>query len=111
MNATSSEFVTDNVTKSSFETNNFEGFEPYEFLKVNPWIAIPCLIILTVASLGGTFGNVLTLLAVAFSREIQNVEKTFIVNLALSDLYVTAIADPMSILGKSYIFLNSFQSN
>ena len=95
MNGTTTEFAIDNITRSSFD-----GFEPYEFLKVNPWIAIPCLIVLIVASLGGTFGNVLTLLAVALSKEIRNVEKTFIFNLALSDLYVTAIADPMSIVGK-----------
>ena len=106
MNGTSNELGGDNVTGSQFDTNEYGAFGRHEFLQLNPWIAIPSIIVLAVASLGGTFGNVLTLLAVAFSGKIRHVEKTFIVNLALSDLYVTAIADPMSIVGKLSIELN-----
>lgn len=59
----------------------------------------PCLIVLTLASLTGTCGN-LVLLAILWSKKnIQNVETMFIANLALSDLYVTTVADPMSFIG------------
>lgn len=75
-------------------------FERHEFLNNSPGIAIPVLIVLTAACVVGTFGNVLILMSVATTKELQNVESIFIVNLACSDLYVTMVADPMSILGK-----------
>lgn len=76
------------------------SFGRHGFLRANPWTAIPSVAVLSVASLGGTFGNVLTLLSVALCKDVRNVESVFIVNLAISDLYVTAVADPMSIVGK-----------
>lgn len=75
-------------------------FNRHEFLNGSPGIAIPVLIVLTAASIIGTFGNVLILMSVATTKELQNVESIFIVNLACSDLYVTIVADPMSIVGK-----------
>ena len=81
-------------------TYGHETFGKYEFLQLKPWIAIPSIVVLAIVTLGGTFGNILTILAVAFNRKIRHVEKAFVVNLAFSDLYVTAVADPMSILGK-----------
>ena len=101
MNGTWYEFECANVTCLNLAIDKHEEFGRYEFLQHKPWIAIPSIIILAIVSSGGTFGNILTILAVAFSRKIRHVEKAFVVNLALSDLYVTAIADPMSILGKS----------
>lgn len=83
---------------SSIDTEG--SFGRHGFLRANPWTAIPSIAVLSLASLGGTFGNVLTLLSVALCKEVRNVESVFIVNLAISDLYVTAIADPMSIVGK-----------
>lgn len=64
----------------------------------------PCLVVLAVASIAGTFGNLMILLIIHKRKTIQNVECTFIVNLALTDLYVTSLADPMSFIGMSIIF-------
>ena len=75
-------------------------FAKYEFLRLKPWIAFPVIIVITIASAGGIFGNVLVLAAIARCKNLQRAESAFIFNLALSDLYVTAIADPMSIIGK-----------
>lgn len=100
MNGNLSVFVTENISESEVNRNLDGYFGRHEFLKLNPRTAIPTIILTTIASLVGTFGNVMTLLAVKLYKKINNIEKIFIVNLALSDLYVTTIADPMSIVGK-----------
>ena len=87
-------------TPMDFQPEANDVFRRHEFLRQNPWTSIPIIIVLSLASLGGTFGNVLTLITVALCKEVRNVESIFIVNLALSDLCVTAVANPMSILGE-----------
>lgn len=83
------------MTTVAQAVQHFEG----EFSKP-PAYWIPCLIILVIASVAGTFGNV-TILYLIFTRQkLRNVETIFIVNLAISDLYVTTIADPMSLIGR-----------
>ncbi|XP_046568485.1 melatonin receptor type 1B-B-like [Haliotis rubra] len=82
----------DNITRLTFGR--------HEFLTIQPEIAIPILFILGLATVVGTLGNGLILVSVATRKSLHNVESIFIVNLACSDLYVTAIADPMSIIGK-----------
>ena len=81
----------------------YQRFEPYEFLETQPALYIILVTILVFASVVGTCGNVLILIAIATQRDLQNVESVFIVNLACCDLYVTAIADPLSIVGKSAV--------
>lgn len=76
-------------------------FGRHQFVRERPEVAIPCLIILCVAAIIGTFGNLLILSAILKYRDLRSVETIFIVNLALSDLFVTTIGDPMSMLGKS----------
>lgn len=100
MNQTQPQFIAENTTNSKLIMNVAGSFGRHEFLTNNPWTAIPTILILFIASVGGTLGNVLTLLAVAMSKRLKNIETIFMVNLAISDLYVTAIADPMSIVGK-----------
>ena len=90
----------ENITSDQTESGGVISFGRYEFVRVNPGIAVPVLIFIILASLVGTFGNVLTLLTIVLCRKLRNVESIFIINLALSDLYVTAIADPMSIVGE-----------
>ncbi|XP_052788864.1 melatonin receptor type 1B-A-like [Mya arenaria] len=73
----------------------------HAFLTSQPYVAVSCIIIQAVASLAGTFGNVLILFVIATKSELRNkMESTFIANLALSDMYVTLIAGPMSLLAK-----------
>ncbi|XP_052777344.1 melatonin receptor type 1B-B-like [Mya arenaria] len=76
-------------------------FGRHEFITTQPAVAVPCVIILSVASLLGTFGNVLILYVIATKSRLRNkMESTFIASLAISDLYVTLIADPMSLVAK-----------
>ena len=75
-------------------------FAKYEFVQTNPWLAFPVVLVLFAASLVGTSGNILIFLSVLFYKKVRTVESTFIVNLALSDMFVTLIADPFSIVGK-----------
>lgn len=75
-------------------------FEPYEFLETQPGLYIFLITVLVFASVIGTCGNILILIAIGTQRDLQNMESVFIVNLACCDLYVTAIADPLSIVGK-----------
>ncbi|WAR32005.1 LOW QUALITY PROTEIN: MTR1A-like protein [Mya arenaria] len=73
----------------------------HAFLTSQPYVAVSCIIIQAVASLAGTFGNVLILFVIATKSELRNkMESTFIANLALSDMYVTLIAGPMSLLDR-----------
>lgn len=67
---------------------------------------IPCLVILAVASIVGTFGNLTILFLVYTRRKMRKIETIFIVNLAISDLYVTTLADPMSLIGKFNLNVN-----
>lgn len=76
-------------------TNVTSSYGPYQGLS---YLA-PCLVVLTVASTVGTFGNLMILVIMHTRKRTQTVETTFIVNLALADLYVTSIADPMSFIG------------
>lgn len=73
----------------------------HEFVTTAPGLAIPCFIILFKATVIGTFGNILTLVVIATWKGQRTAESIFIVNLAISDLYVTTVADPMSIIGKA----------
>ena len=80
-------------------------FAKYEFVQTNPWLAFPVVLVLFAASLVGTSGNILILLSVLLCKNVRTVESTFIVNLALSDMFVTLVADPFSIVGKFFLCL------
>lgn len=80
-------------------------FNRHEFIQTNPWLAFPVVLVLFAASIVGTLGNVLILLAVFICKEVRTVESTFIVNLACSDLYVTVVADPFSLVGKYFVYI------
>ena len=56
--------------------------------------------IMSGALLTGTFGNIMILLVSGYERGLNKVGKQFMVNLALADLCVSAVADPMCIVGK-----------
>ena len=97
---TDSRCVNHTTIDSQLDPDNPDVFGKHEFLNSKPWTAWPTIVVLSVASFVGTSGNVLTLLAIAMNKSVRNIESMFIVNLAISDLYVTTVADPMSIIGK-----------
>ncbi|XP_060603808.1 melatonin receptor type 1A-like [Ruditapes philippinarum] len=94
INESSNDVLKSNGTNSSFYFNNDE------LTSARTDVTVPSLVILIIATLVGTFGNILILLSVFTRKNLRKVEGIFIVNLAMSDLYVTAVADPMSIIAK-----------
>lgn len=72
----------------------------HDFIKSNTVVALSTLLVLTLAALVGTCGNIIILIAVSTRNTLRKVETVFIVNLAIADLYVTSVADPMSIVGE-----------
>ena len=71
----------------------------HELVTVKPWLGVPCVTLLCFASVVGTFGNVIIIVVMSL-RKSNSVESIFMINLALSDLYVTIVADPMSVVGE-----------
>ncbi|VDI28886.1 Hypothetical predicted protein, partial [Mytilus galloprovincialis] len=91
--------MNNSLTSNSTSTDNLY-FRRFEFIQDSPVSAILSMIFLTIASVVGTFGNIIILMIVSKTKELKQVQSVFIVNLAISDMYVTLIADPMSIVEK-----------
>ena len=75
-------------------------YSRYQFVNESPMVAIPILIILVIAAILGSFGNIFILIAIFTTKNLQRLECIFMANLATSDIYVTLFADPLSIVGK-----------
>ena len=81
-----------------------------------PIVAVPYVVVLGVAAIVGTLGNliVVTSVTVKYCRSQRRRAKTtsndagraFIANLALSDLIVTAVINPLAIAGNSHSLLH-----
>lgn len=69
---------------------------------------IYCCIVAT-ALLVGTVGNIFILIVSLTTRTMNRVGRDFVINLAVADLCVAAVADPMCILGKISVHLLSVQ--
>ena len=63
-------------------------------------LALCYCLLLGVALLIGTFGNVIIIFVTSTTGAMNKVGKQFIINLAVSDLCVAGIAEPMCIVGK-----------
>ena len=63
-------------------------------------LAVIYCIIVGVALVLGTFGNLIILMITLSTNAMNKIGKYFVVNLALADLCVAGIADPMCIVGK-----------
>jgi len=72
----------------------------HEFLKTRTLLATPLIVIIAAASVVGTVGNALVLTVICSNKLGRNVTTTFIMNLAMSDMFVTLIVNPMSLVGK-----------
>ena len=75
------------------ENSNFEH-------SLDERLLIMLVVILVLACVVGTLGNIIILTVVRIYKPLKMAERVFIFNLAVSDLYVTVIADPLSIVGK-----------
>ena len=96
----SEKFILTNGIMTVWSISNESVTVEYDVIRTYLWTTYPSILILGAATIVGTAGNVLTLLAIATFRKNRNEENVFLFNLAVSDLFVTMIADPMSILGK-----------
>ena len=76
-----------------------EVFGRFQFINESPAVGSCLLVVLILASISGAVGNLLILVALFKSKKMNSLECIFIGNLALSDLYVTLVADPMSLVG------------
>jgi hypothetical protein len=68
-----------------------------------PAVATPYIVVVSLASIIGTLGNLLVVGTLSRSvrfRNRKNVGNIFIINLASSDLIVTAIINPIAVAGK-----------
>lgn len=81
------------------------SFGRFQFVREAPEIALTSVLILTMAALVGTFGNLLILVSVCHTIKRKSLEFIFMGNLAVSDTFVTLIVDPINILGK-YIYVH-----
>ena len=91
---------TTEVVMSNMTLTNGSSNATYELTGPDPWIVFPSVFILCVAAIVGTAGNVLTILSIVTFRNVRSEESVLLLNMAISDLFVTTIADPMSIMGK-----------
>ncbi|XP_060068609.1 melatonin receptor type 1B-A-like [Ylistrum balloti] len=62
-------------------------------------LAILYILIMSLLLTVGTFGNILIILVSTFNKAFNKIGKAFMVNLAMADLCVAGLADPMCILG------------
>ncbi|XP_062605965.1 melatonin receptor type 1B-B-like [Saccostrea cucullata] len=89
--------------------DNYENYDNdtikkgiFPLLQTDTLLAVLYIIITSTALLVGTVGNTLTILVSTVRRDVNKCGKEFVVNLALADLCVTAIADPMCIIGVTH---------
>ncbi|XP_061193535.1 melatonin receptor type 1B-A-like [Saccostrea echinata] len=87
-----------NLTSPDF--SDLGLFDRYQFVTESPGVAISLIVILLLAGLVGTCGNILILLALCVTKKMKSLESIFIANLAISDMYVTLVADTMSVVAK-----------
>ena len=85
-------------------TSNWEVHEHNlggsEWMKNNPISTAIYLFVSGTACVLGTLGNILVLCAIFLHRQLRNTRNTFLVNLAIADLFMTTTAHPFGIIGK-----------
>ncbi|XP_064621102.1 melatonin receptor type 1B-B-like [Lineus longissimus] len=70
-----------------------------DFLQNNLVTSIPYLVVIVLATLLGTIGNILVIGAVLSNKVLRTEGNCFILNLAIADISVSCFVDPMSIVG------------
>jgi hypothetical protein len=76
-----------------------EIHERHGLLTKSPFIAYPCLLALGISATMGSVGNFLVIFVILFDKTLHSPDTIFIANLAVSDMYMTLIAVPFSIIG------------
>lgn len=81
-------------------TVEIQSYTP-PLLETHFLLAVIYCCVVGVALCVGTFGNLVILAISATTRTMNRFGRDFVINMALADLCVAAVADPMCILGKS----------
>ena len=74
-----------------------------EYVSSLPHISYPYLVILSLASVIGTAGNFAVIGAIIVNSNLHRPKVVYMLNLAVADLWVTAVADQISLLGSCHI--------
>lgn len=89
--------ASDNCTE---EMDSAQEEPPLSFLESQRSHAIPYIGMTVLALTVGICGNSIIIRCFWISKKLRKVGNEFIFNMALSDLCVTGLAEPMCILGK-----------
>ena len=81
-------------------TEPMEHVGGVQWVIANPFIAWPYFIICSTMIVFGTTGNIACIGAILLNKTLRHSRNAFLMNMAFSDLFVTAVADPLSVLGE-----------
>lgn len=94
---------------AGFQCNesSIELLESYgkPLLETDFTLAVIYCCIVGVALIVGVFGNIIIMIITAGTRAMNNIGRDFVMNLAMADLCVSGVADPLCILGKNCLHL------
>ena len=88
-----------NISDGSSIYPDGKVFGRFQFVQESPGVAITSILVLTMASIIGNFGNILILVAVFKTLKTKSLKFIFVGNLAVSDSFVTSVVTPINILG------------
>ena len=78
-------------------------------LTTHPVIAVPYVFLLGIFAFAGTLGNILVIgTNLTSKKKDQMVGDIFMVNLAASDMIVTALINPIAIMGTGFSYSSCF---
>ena len=72
------------------------------YMGARPYVAYTYLTYTSCLCLFGAIGNICVLSSFAVNKKLRSAQNVFLVNLALADLVVTTIGDPLSITGQHF---------
>lgn len=90
------------TTTLAFDENSYSTPRVYmdALINTHPYVGIPYTIMTTIALVLGVGGNVFLILTIMIHKKLQKVGREFVLNLAIADLCVAAVADPLCLIGK-----------
>ncbi len=107
INETLVDMVNSTILDMDNETTQFPFTMFTEPLELPPWHTpklwiVVCCVFYTIMAITGSFGNILTIVAIATTRRmLQVVPNIYVLSLAVADLGVCALLMPMAILAQT----------
>ena len=91
-----------NITTTTIHPDEFIGGPRY--IAANPVVAYIYIIIATIATVIGFFGNIMVLACVRMVKDLHSAINIFLVNLAIADLIIIGFGDTFSLAGKKEVY-------